>query len=146
MKKTFLINTPISISYLGFLLYLAFSLEVIQYRYNFADFIGNLSPFFLFAIFLQILLWSKEKFRPFTVKRLLTLTTLFFINFYLLFNYHLSKILVGYFNIEAIGWILNILAVISGFILLAQAILFLALYLIRPTRLNVTKAKNNKKE
>lgn len=128
MKNNFLKNIPILIVYLGFLIYLVFGVSFLNLSHNVSDLIGKLSPILLILILMQIYLWRSNK--KLNIHKLILIITLLIINAYLLFNYHLSRILVNDFNIENIGIIINLLAMVAGFILLVETLL-LVIYFFR---------------
>lgn len=125
MKSKFLKNIPILILYIGFFLHLLlgfFSFDLLD-----SDSLNKISPLFLVCAILQTFLWNRKNL---DLNKIITIISFIIINFYFLFDYYLLGIFIVYFNMELIGFFLNLLAVVSGIIISIQLLIIVLMYII----------------
>jgi len=122
MIKNFLKNNwAITIVYFAFVSYLLTGFRSDNPYQNISEIIHKCSYIFLSILIVQIIIWIRKK-EILTTNKVIILAALFVINTYFLFNYYLR---VG----EKVGIFLNLLAVISGMVLLLQVMICVIVFL-----------------
>jgi len=127
MKKDFLKNCPIGVVYLLFIIYLGTGFGVSNPYKNISGIIHQHSYVALLLLFVQLVIWKKDQNRKFLKKRALLFFSLLVINFYLLCDSYLFSILIDWFDVELVGYLLNVLAFFAGLLLMIQSTIWLIL-------------------
>lgn len=105
-------------------------------------FVEKFSIFSLILILIQSYIWYKNDVRSFlSIQKILSLISLFIINLYFIFDYYLLDIVAIYFSVEMMGYILILLAIISGVVIIAQLAFFSLKFLITIVRFILIKSK-----